>query len=87
MSTGVTAPRGFRAAGVAAGIKEEGLDLALVVADGPCAAAGVFTLSRTVAAPVLVAREQLAAGQARAVLVNRTQRIPVTEIGDELVIR
>ncbi len=70
MSTGVTAPRGFRAAGVAAGIKEEGLDLALVVADAPCAAAGVFTLSRTVAAPVLVARERLSSGRARAIVVN-----------------
>jgi glutamate N-acetyltransferase/amino-acid N-acetyltransferase len=70
MSTGVTAPRGFRAAGVAAGIKEGGLDLALVVADDACAAAGVFTLSRTAAAPILVAREQLASGRARAVVVN-----------------
>jgi glutamate N-acetyltransferase/amino-acid N-acetyltransferase len=70
VSSGVTAPRGFRAAGVAAGIKEEGLDLALVVADAPCAAAGVFTLSRTSAAPVLVAREQLAPGRARAIVVN-----------------
>jgi glutamate N-acetyltransferase/amino-acid N-acetyltransferase len=70
VSTGVTAPRGFQAAGVAAGIKEDGLDLALVVADAPCAASGVFTLSRTPAAPVVVAREHLASGRARAIVVN-----------------
>jgi glutamate N-acetyltransferase/amino-acid N-acetyltransferase len=70
VSTGVTAPRGFRAAGVAAGIKEEGPDLALVVAEAPCAAAGVFTQSRTAAAPVAVAREALASGRALAIVVN-----------------
>jgi glutamate N-acetyltransferase/amino-acid N-acetyltransferase len=70
MSSGVTVPRGFRAAGIAAGIKDGAPDLALVVADGPCAAAGVFTQSSTVAAPVVVAREQLAAGRARAIVVN-----------------
>jgi glutamate N-acetyltransferase/amino-acid N-acetyltransferase len=66
----VTAPRGFRAAGIAAGIKDEGLDLALVVADDPGPAAGVFTRSGTAAAPVLVSREQLSTGRARAVVVN-----------------
>jgi glutamate N-acetyltransferase/amino-acid N-acetyltransferase len=70
MSTGVTAPKGFRASGVAAGIKKQGPDLALVVADAPGAAAGVFTQSRAVAAPVLVAREVLASGRARAIVVN-----------------
>ena len=39
----VTAPLGFRAAGVAAGIKYGRLDLALVAGDGLCAAAGIFT--------------------------------------------
>jgi glutamate N-acetyltransferase/amino-acid N-acetyltransferase len=66
----VTAPRGFRAAAVASGIKAEGLDLALLVADRPSAAAGVFTRNRAQAAPVLVSREHLAAGQARAVVIN-----------------
>jgi glutamate N-acetyltransferase/amino-acid N-acetyltransferase len=70
MSSGVTASRGFRAAGIPAGIKDEGLDLALVVADGPCAAAGVFTRSRAPAAPVVFSREQLAGGRARAIVVN-----------------
>jgi glutamate N-acetyltransferase/amino-acid N-acetyltransferase len=70
MSSGVTAPRGFRAAGIAARIKDGAPDLALVVADEPCAAAGVFTQSGAVAAPVLVSREQLSAGRARAIVVN-----------------
>jgi len=70
---GVTAPAGFRAAGVACGIKKTGaLDLAIVVADTPAAAAGVFTTNRALAAPVLVSREHLvrSGGLARAVVVN-----------------
>jgi glutamate N-acetyltransferase / amino-acid N-acetyltransferase len=67
---GVTAPLGFRAAAVASGIKAEGLDLALVAADAPCAAAAVFTTNRAQAAPVVVSREHLASGRARAVVVN-----------------
>lgn len=66
----ITAPLGFRAAAVAAGIKPQGLDLALLVADWGCAAAAVFTTNRVQAAPVLVSREHLTAGQARAVVVN-----------------
>jgi glutamate N-acetyltransferase / amino-acid N-acetyltransferase len=66
----ITAPLGFRAAAVAAGIKAGRLDLALIVGDGPCAAAGVFTQSRAAAAPVLVSREHLVAGRARAIVVN-----------------
>jgi glutamate N-acetyltransferase/amino-acid N-acetyltransferase len=66
----ITAPKGFRAAATAAGIKNEGLDLALIVADWGCSAAAVFTTNRAQAAPVIVSREHLAAGQARAVVVN-----------------
>ena len=66
----VTAPLGFRASAVAAGIKPGRPDLALLVADGPCTAAGVFTANRVQAAPVIVSREHLAGGRARAVVVN-----------------
>jgi glutamate N-acetyltransferase/amino-acid N-acetyltransferase len=66
----VTAPLGFRAAGVAAGIKPGRLDLALLAADAGCAAAGVFTTNRAQAAPVVVSREHLHDGLARAVVVN-----------------
>jgi len=66
----ITAPRGFRAAAVAAGIKPSGLDMALLAADQTCAAAAVFTTNRAQAAPVLVSRRHLASGRARAVVVN-----------------
>jgi glutamate N-acetyltransferase/amino-acid N-acetyltransferase len=62
---------GFRFAAAAAGIKKpEELDLALLVADAPAAAAGVFTKNRVKAAPVLVSRRRLRAGRAQAILVN-----------------
>lgn len=66
----ITSPRGFRAAAVAAGIKADRDDLALVVADRSCAASAVFTQNRACAAPVLVSREHLRSGRARAVVVN-----------------
>jgi glutamate N-acetyltransferase/amino-acid N-acetyltransferase len=68
----VTAPRGFRAAGVAAGLKAAGgRDVALVVNDGPLdAAAAVFTANRVKAAPVLWSQQVLADGRARAVVLN-----------------
>jgi glutamate N-acetyltransferase/amino-acid N-acetyltransferase len=66
----ITAPLGFKAAAVASGIKPKGLDLALLVADWGCSAAAVFTTNRAQAAPVIVSREHLATGQARAVVVN-----------------
>ncbi|WP_261575790.1 bifunctional glutamate N-acetyltransferase/amino-acid acetyltransferase ArgJ [Frankia gtarii] len=68
----VTAPKGFRAAGVAAGLKPSGRpDVALVVNDGPSdAAAGVFTRNRIQAAPVLWTRQALADGRLRAVVLN-----------------
>ena len=70
---GVTAPRGFRAAGVACGVKKTGaLDLALVVPDAPAAAAAVFTTNLAQAAPVVLSRDHLSrsAGRAAAVLIN-----------------
>jgi glutamate N-acetyltransferase/amino-acid N-acetyltransferase len=66
----VTAPLGFRAAGVAAGIKPDRPDLALVTADRPCAAAGVFTANLAKAAPVVVSSEHLAKGRAQAIVAN-----------------
>jgi glutamate N-acetyltransferase/amino-acid N-acetyltransferase len=68
----VTAPLGFRAAGVAAGLKDGGQrDLALVVNDGPSrAAAGVFTRNRVKAAPVLWSEQVLRGGRVGAVVLN-----------------
>ncbi len=69
---GVTAPAGFRAAGIAAGIKKSGApDLALVFNEGPDhAAAGVFTRNQVKAAPVLWTSQALTTGRLRAVLLN-----------------
>jgi glutamate N-acetyltransferase/amino-acid N-acetyltransferase len=70
---GITAPEGFTASGVSCGIKKsDGLDLALVACAGVGTAAGVFTLNKAVAAPVVVSREHLeeSGGLVRAVVVN-----------------
>ncbi|MGV9667729.1 bifunctional glutamate N-acetyltransferase/amino-acid acetyltransferase ArgJ [Nocardia niigatensis] len=69
---GVTAPLGFRAAGIAAGIKKSGKpDLALVFNEGPeYAAAGVFTRNKVKAAPVLWSQQVLTGGHLRAVILN-----------------
>lgn len=68
----VTAAKGFTAAGIAAGIKQNGNpDLALVVNTGPRrAAAGVFTSNRVKAAPVLWSQQVLADGELTAVVLN-----------------
>jgi glutamate N-acetyltransferase/amino-acid N-acetyltransferase len=68
----VTGPRGFRAAGVAAGLKSSGApDVAVVVNDGPAdTAAAVFTTNRFPAAPVQWSRQVLADHRARAVVLN-----------------
>jgi glutamate N-acetyltransferase/amino-acid N-acetyltransferase len=69
---GVTAPAGFRAAGIAAGIKASGaFDLALVFNEGPDhAAAGVFTRNQVKAAPVRWSQQVLTTGRLRAVVLN-----------------
>jgi len=69
---GVTAPAGFRAAGIAAGIKASGKrDLALVFNEGPdYAAAGVLTRNQVKAAPVLWTQQVLTTGHLRAVILN-----------------
>ena len=68
----VTAPLGFRAAGVAAGLKSSGeRDVAVVINDGPSrAAAAVFTGNRVKAAPVLWTQQVVAGGRVRAVALN-----------------
>lgn len=64
-------PRGFRAGAVRAGIKPSGaLDLAILAADGPCAAAGTFTTNRVCAAPVRWCRDHVPADDIRAIVTN-----------------
>jgi glutamate N-acetyltransferase/amino-acid N-acetyltransferase len=68
----VTAPLGFRAAGVTAGLKQSGdRDVAVVINDGPSrAAAAVFTANRVQAAPVKWSRQVVSGGRVRAVVLN-----------------
>jgi glutamate N-acetyltransferase/amino-acid N-acetyltransferase len=68
----VTSAGGFSAGAVAAGIKKAAgaLDLALISADKPGAAAAVFTRNRFKAAPILVSQKHLALGQVQAIIVN-----------------
>ena len=62
---------GFKAAGIAAGIKKTGAkDLGLIVSTVPAAVAGVFTKNQIKAAPVVLDMERVAAGVCRAVIVN-----------------
>jgi glutamate N-acetyltransferase/amino-acid N-acetyltransferase len=70
---GVATAKGFRAAGISAGIKAtKRLDLALVVSDAPATAAAMFTQNLVQAAPVLVCKEHLqkSGGVVRAIVVN-----------------
>ena len=70
----VTFARGFTASGVTAGFKASGLpDLGLLLSGPGTTAAGLFTTNRVEAAPVALARQHLASGSARAVLVNSGQ--------------
>jgi acetylglutamate kinase len=63
-------PIGFSFAGAAAGLKPVRRDVALVVSDTPCAAAGAFTTNLAAAAPVVDARARVPAGGIRAVVIN-----------------
>ncbi len=64
-------PKGFKCAGISAGIKSGGTkDMALILSDEPASAAGVFTTNQVCAAPVKVCREHLKHGVARAIVMN-----------------
>src|ERR1700689_3278663 len=68
----VTAPQGFRAAGVKAGLKKsDDPDVAVVLNDGPArSAAAVFTSNRVQAAPVIWTRQVVRGGRVKAVVLN-----------------
>ena len=70
ISGGVTAAKGFKAAGVRCGIKQKGPDLAAIYSEAECSVAGVFTTNAFKAASVLVNIDRLESGRARAVVVN-----------------
>ena len=68
---GITAPAGFMAAGVSAGLKRSGRrDVALIAAGEACPTAAVFTTNRMAAPPVVLSRMHVASGLTRAIVVN-----------------
>lgn len=66
----VTAARGFTASGLHAGLRRKAKDLAVVRSELPATGAGMFTVNRMAAAPVIVSREHLAAAEPQAVVIN-----------------
>ena len=71
LAGGATVPPGFRSGGVACGVQGPGeLDLGLLLSEGPCSAAAVFTRNAFKGAPLGVTREAVEAGGLRAVVVN-----------------
>jgi len=82
-------PQGFRYAAVYSGLRKVAKDdLALIVSDTPSVAAAVFTQNRVVAAPVVLARKNLAAsrGKASAILVNAGNANCATRAGDQVAL-
>ena len=67
----LTAVKGFKIAALKAGIKASGnLDLGLIVADGPCRAAAVFTTNKILSPTVTVSKAHVRSGRAQALFVN-----------------
>ena len=91
-AAGVTFPKGFKAAGVKAGIKKSGnLDLALIYTEKEAAVAGVFTKNAVAAAPVIVSREVVKGGKAHAIVANarKMAALAAAEVGcapDEVLV-
>ena len=80
----VTTPQGFQAGATYAGLKtfaEDKLDLAILLSDTPCTAAGVFTTNTIRSATVTVCRDNLANGPVRGLVVNAG--IANTCVGDQ----
>lgn len=66
----LTFPKGFRASGVRAGLKQQGPDMALIVSDVQATVAGLFTTNVVKAAPVILSKKRASKGSGRAVIVN-----------------
>ena len=67
---GITSPKGFKAAGIHAGLKKSKLDMAMIVSETEAVSAGAFTTNVVKAAPVIWDRKILEKGSARAIVVN-----------------
>ncbi len=71
MYSKIQMPKGFKCAGISAGIKAGGVkDMALILSDVPATSAGVFTTNQVCAAPVKICREHLRQGASRAIVMN-----------------
>ncbi|MDZ7332523.1 MAG: bifunctional glutamate N-acetyltransferase/amino-acid acetyltransferase ArgJ [candidate division KSB1 bacterium] len=66
----ITTPRGYRACGVRCGIKQQGLDLALLVSEIPASVTAMFTSNRIKAAPVILSQKLVQRGLAQALVIN-----------------
>ncbi len=86
ISGGVCAPKGFRAGGVHCGIRKNKIkrDLALIVSDVRCHAAGVYTTNLVKGAPILVTKRHLEDGYAQAVVVNSGNANTCNPDGEEI---
>ena len=91
ISGGVTAAKGFRAAGVKAGVKAgsspDKNDLAMILCDTEAAAAGVYTMNRVKAAPIYVTMEHLENGTARGVIANSGNANACAPLGHENAVK
>ncbi len=83
---GVCAPKGFRAASVHCGIKDGSTkdDLALILSEKRCHAAAIYTTNKVQGAPIVVTRENLTDGYARAVIVNSGNANTCNANGEEI---
>lgn len=88
---GVTAAKGFRAAGIHAGVKAgsspEKNDLAMILCDSEAAAAGVYTMNRVKAAPIYVTMEHLENGTARGIIANSGNANACAPLGHENAVK
>ena len=91
ISGGVTATKGFRAAGVHAGVKAgssaDKNDLAMILCDTEASAAGVYTMNRVKAAPIYVTMEHLENGSARGIIANSGNANACAPLGHENAVK
>ena len=91
ISGGVTAAKGFKAAGLHAGVKAgsnpEKNDLAMILCDTEATAAGVYTMNRVKAAPIYVTMEHLENGVARGIIANSGNANACAPMGHEIAVK
>lgn len=88
IENGICAPKGFKAAGIHCGIRKNRSksDLALILADVPCTAAAVYTQNKVKGSPILITKDHLKNGIARALIVNSGNANTCNADGEEKAI-